>query len=378
MKLSDVTPDDISPDINPDDFATECLSAARIHGVSPHYLITVANYETDGIKNIPSKTAGSDAFGPFQITNEVWSTEAPPLGFTGDDRVDPFAQCYVAAKITAAANDGLKVVMPGQNPPTGAELYCSRLFGLTGATKILGSGRDRSQSIKDALGDVLAPDKIAPFMDANATLLKTKEGTPNTIQQVIDAIVAALDPSLKVAVTLINKVAPGLFDPPPSTSGTFGSPPPSGKPLEVFQAKAPAVMRKLMSDFGFSDFQAGGILGNLGHECNGFTQLQEIRPLGGGRGGLGWAQWTGPRRKLFEQFCADNHFDTSSDDGNYGYLKKDLGDQPKTVAAIKGAGNLSDATLVFEQKFEIAGVVNMDSRNKWAQRAMDAFRTGGG
>ena len=59
-------------------------------------------------------------------------------------------------------------------------------------------------------------------------------------------------------------------------------------------------------------------------------------------------------------------------------MKKELGDQPKTVTAIKGAGNLSDATLVFEQKFEIAGVVNMDSRNKWAQRAMDAFRTGGG
>lgn len=43
-----------------------------------------------------------------------------------------------------------------------------------------------------------------------------------------------------------------------------------------------------------------------------------------GRGGFGWAQWTGPRRVEFEQWAAANHLDTHSDEANYGFLVHEL------------------------------------------------------
>jgi hypothetical protein len=41
---------------------------------------------------------------------------------------------------------------------------------------------------------------------------------------------------------------------------------------------------------------AAAFVGNLAHES---TQMQEQHPRGG-RGGLGYAQWIGPRRREFE------------------------------------------------------------------------------
>ena len=47
----------------------------------------------------------------------------------------------------------------------------------------------------------------------------------------------------------------------------------------TFMAKAPGIMRKLMRDFPKLQLDdAAAILGNLGHECNGFTKLQEMAP----------------------------------------------------------------------------------------------------
>jgi uncharacterized protein (TIGR02594 family) len=206
----DLVPDGIAPDIDQEDFARQCLAAARSNGVSPHYLIAVAQHES-GIKNVQSPIASNNAFGPFQITKEAWTAAALPLGFGTDQRFDPTAQCFVAAKMTADANDALQAVLPDKRFPSGAELYCARVFDIKGAVTILGSGRDRSQSIQTALADVLpTPDKVSAFIDANADLLK-QNGQPCTINQVIDAIVAALDPGLQLAVTLIDKVEPGLF-----------------------------------------------------------------------------------------------------------------------------------------------------------------------
>src|SRR5690606_15608355 len=94
---------------------------------------------------------------------------------------------------------------------------------------------------------------------------------------------------------------------------------------ETFRAKAPGVMQLLMSDFGLNDQSAAAIVGNLGHESNGFATLQEIKPVvKGSRGGWGWAQWTGPRRKEFEAYCKRNSLDPASDKANYGFLFVEL------------------------------------------------------
>lgn len=52
-------------------------------------------------------------------------------------------------------------------------------------------------------------------------------------------------------------------------------------------------MSALMKRFALKDLQAGGLLGNLGHESGGFVYLHALgQPEG--EGGYGWGQWSGP------------------------------------------------------------------------------------
>lgn len=143
----------------------------------------------------------------------------------------------------------------------------------------------------------------------------------------------------------------------------------------LFNAKAPTVMRNLMRDFGFTLTQAAGILGNIGHECAGFTQLQERNPHGG-RGGYGWCQWTGPRRRNFESWCAEHRLRERSDRANYGFLVYEMTSTPerRVVRALRRTRTLRSAVATFEQVYERAGTVNLSSRIQWARRALRAYR----
>ncbi|WP_089177150.1 phage tail tip lysozyme [Bosea sp. AS-1] len=140
----------------------------------------------------------------------------------------------------------------------------------------------------------------------------------------------------------------------------------------TFTQKAPGIMRRLMDDFGFTKEQAAGILGNLGHESSGLNELQERNPTAG-RGGYGWAQWTGPRRKAFEAWAAANNLDPASDEANYGFLRHELRtNHAGVVARVKEAGSVGEAMVAFEAGYERAGVKNYASRQKWADRALRA------
>ncbi len=145
-----------------------------------------------------------------------------------------------------------------------------------------------------------------------------------------------------------------------------------------FQVLAPVIMDKLMKDFEITEFQAAGVLGNIGTECAGFRILQEIKPKGGGRGGLGWCQWTGVqppnvRRFNFEKFCQDNHLSTTSDKGNYEFLKHELMTSEKaTVRPLKASTTLPEAVRIFEDRFERAGAKNFNSRDNFARIALAA------
>ena len=54
----------------------------------------------------------------------------------------------------------------------------------------------------------------------------------------------------------------------------------------------------LMMDLGLTQWQAAALVGDFAHETGNFKLMQEDRPASG-RGGLGWARWTGPRREKF-------------------------------------------------------------------------------
>ena len=142
----------------------------------------------------------------------------------------------------------------------------------------------------------------------------------------------------------------------------------------LFRQKAPKIMSDLMSEFDLDDIQTAGVLGNIGTECAGFHVLHEIgQPEG--KGGYGWAQWTGPRRVSFFAWCDKHKLKWQSDEASYGYLLFDLhGAYVQTIASLHKAHSLEAAVMAFERNYEGAGTPNYDSRNAWAQIALDAFR----
>jgi hypothetical protein len=143
--------------------------------------------------------------------------------------------------------------------------------------------------------------------------------------------------------------------------------------MSAFEQKAPAVMSALMEKFGLKDFQAAGVLGNLGHESGGFVYLHEIGQAAL-QGGYGWGQWTGPRRVEFLNWCSDNHLGWETDAANQGYLIHELsGEYRSTISALLKCTCLSQAVLAFERNYERAGVPAIGDRVVWGQRALNAY-----
>jgi hypothetical protein len=147
----------------------------------------------------------------------------------------------------------------------------------------------------------------------------------------------------------------------------------------AFQNLATRIMGDLILDFGVSPEQAAGIVGNLAHESAGFTVMQERNPRAG-RGGLGWAQWTGPRRVAFESWVKSRGFAIDSYAANYGYLKAELSgtvkgfDYRKAITQVKKTTTVQAATETFEAFYEKAGVKAMSSRVSYANQAMALWK----
>ena len=137
---------------------------------------------------------------------------------------------------------------------------------------------------------------------------------------------------------------------------------------------APGIMHDLMHDLGLTAVQAAGILGNIGLECGGFQHLQEIHPVAGGIGGLGWCQWTGSRRTQFMNWAAENGLECSSYKANYGYLLHELqGAYASSVRSLKQTQAIEAATTDFMHTFENPGVLNLSQRMKFANLAFQEF-----
>jgi hypothetical protein len=143
----------------------------------------------------------------------------------------------------------------------------------------------------------------------------------------------------------------------------------------LFKSTAPHMMHDLMADFGLTAIEAAAIAGNAGHESGGFKFMQELKPVSG-RGGLGFFQWTGPRRVRFESWCARKGYKVSSYEANYSFLFRELsGSEAGAIQKLKAApADLRSKVVAFEAAFERAGVKHYDSRVQWAQIALDAFR----
>lgn len=136
---------------------------------------------------------------------------------------------------------------------------------------------------------------------------------------------------------------------------------------------ASRLKQDLQRDFGLNDVQAAAFVGNLAHESGGFKSLQEIKPLiPGSRGGYGYAQWTGPRRRQFEGWTAEQGLDPSSYDANYGFLKHELSNTPegRVLNALRQANDPATATQIVSDQFLRPGIPGMGSRQRWTQRVL--------
>lgn len=142
-----------------------------------------------------------------------------------------------------------------------------------------------------------------------------------------------------------------------------------------FDRLVPSLTRRLVADLAITQLDAFAILGNLGHESAGFEKLQEIKPVvKGSRGGYGWAQWTGQRRRAYEAWCKQWGLNVASDEANYGFLIYELKtSEAKALPRLRAAKTLYDKVVAFELAYERAGVKHYDSRHRWAQRAQAAF-----
>jgi hypothetical protein len=168
------------------------------------------------------------------------------------------------------------------------------------------------------------------------------------------------------------KMVPPIAGPSPDRSSNKIS----AKSLSSFRDKAPSVMERLMRDLNISQEDAAAILGNLGHESAGLRpDINEANPVvPGSRGGYGWAQWTGSRRKQFEQFAKENNLDITSDEANYQFLVHELKTTEKgSLEAIKNAEGIENKTIAFEQSFERAGIKHYGKRLQYAKKANEFF-----
>ena len=173
--------------------------------------------------------------------------------------------------------------------------------------------------------------------------------------------------------------AAGLFAPRGVTQPS-NQPNNAGVPsVEAPTALAPAgdsdiasrLMSDLQNDFGLSREQAAGVTGNLAHETGNFANLQEKNPLvPGSRGGFGYAQWTGPRRRQFEAWVQQNGLDPNSYAANYGFLKHELSNTPEgsVLDSLRHAQTPDDAARIVSNKFLRPGIPHMGSRLSYANK----------
>lgn len=146
--------------------------------------------------------------------------------------------------------------------------------------------------------------------------------------------------------------------------------------MEFFNKWAVIFIDLLMKDFSLSLEDAVAIVGNAGHESGGFKSLQEKKPVvPGSRGGYGIMQWTGPRRREYEGYCARNRLDPADMMSNYKFLWVELnGYEGKVLKPLKAAPTLEKKVVVFSEQFLRPGIPHMDSRQVWAKRALAAYK----
>jgi len=148
----------------------------------------------------------------------------------------------------------------------------------------------------------------------------------------------------------------------------------SGKPTSLTGSGNAQQAYNFFISKGLKDYMAAGILGNLAQESG-------INPGSAQAGGpgRGIAQWSvGGRWDTLVAWAKAQNRDPNSLATQLDFMwSQELnGTESGSLAALKGTSNVSDATTVFEQQYERAGIPAMSNRIKFAQNILSSKGAG--
>ncbi len=115
---------------------------------------------------------------------------------------------------------------------------------------------------------------------------------------------------------------------------------------------------------------AQGMVANMIAESGLNPGVNEINPtVAGSRGGYGLNQWTGPRRRQYEAFAAQNGADPADPNTQLDFTLWEFNNTEKGAwNALQGAPDAATAARIYSEKFLRPGIPNMDRRVSEAER----------
>lgn len=146
----------------------------------------------------------------------------------------------------------------------------------------------------------------------------------------------------------------------------------SKKPMQT----AFKLIDDLKSNYDMTTEQAAGFVGNLWHETGGFKFMQELEPtIKGSRGGLAFAQWTGPRRTQFENLLEElGDLPADSYEGNWAMISEELDTTERgALNKILGATTVEDAATTTSKFYLRPGKPMLDKRIQDANTIYNAY-----
>jgi hypothetical protein len=146
----------------------------------------------------------------------------------------------------------------------------------------------------------------------------------------------------------------------------------SEKPMQT----AFKLIDDLKSNYDMTTEQAAGFVGNLWHETGGFKFMQELKPtIKGSKGGLAFAQWTGPRRTQFENLLEElGDLPADSYEGNWAMISEELDTTERgALNKILEATTVEDAATTTSKFYLRPGKPMLDKRIQDANTIYNAY-----
>lgn len=229
--------------------ASYILKAAKVTGMDPGTLFTVAKIESNFKVDAKNKITG--ATGLFQFTPKTWAwliKKYPNLGYTAKDINNPERNAVMGAVYLKQMQTTLSKALGRTASPI--ELYLGHFFGPTGAIKFIRRFETDPTAIASREFPAAAKANKNIFFDGN---------TPRTVAQVMGLMSGKVDPvyaqytnTPAASIPVAQEVAPGLREGTPKpVSVSYSEPPVDTKPTPVKVGSLSAVSnQKVASRLG--------------------------------------------------------------------------------------------------------------------------------